>query len=89
MEEAGYIGNLSHKVEAQVERSAIRRQNLRGFEQNKRRSRSRPVQTVLQQMLPFGIERLRRYDLCRSFLSRYRAVPGCDADRERKNGAKN
>jgi hypothetical protein len=63
--------------------------NTRRREQNKRRSRSRPVQTVLQQMLPFGIERLRRYDLCSSFLSHYRAVPGCNADRERKDGAKN
>jgi hypothetical protein len=45
------------------------------------------VQTVLQQMLPFGAERLRRYDLVRSFSSHYRAVPGCNADRERKDGA--
>ena len=43
------------------------------------------MQTVLQQMLPFGIERLRGYPLCRSFLLRYRAIPGCDANSERKN----
>jgi hypothetical protein len=47
------------------------------------------VQTVLHQMLPFGIERLRRYDLGRSFLSHYRAVSGCNADRKRKDGAQN
>jgi len=47
------------------------------------------VQTVLQQMLPFGKERLRRYDLGRSFAPHYRAVPGCNADRERKDRAKN
>jgi hypothetical protein len=47
------------------------------------------MQTVLQQMLPFGIERLRRNDLGRSFPAHYDAVPGCNADRKRKDGAKN
>lgn len=47
------------------------------------------MQTVIQQMLPLGIERLRRYDLCRSLLLNYRAVSGCDTNCERKNGAKN
>jgi len=47
------------------------------------------VETVVQQMLPLGIERLRRYDLCRSSLLRDRAEPGDDADRERQNRTKN
>ncbi len=46
------------------------------------------MQPVIQQMLPLGVERLRRYDLCRSFLLHNDAVPGCDAHRERKNDAK-
>jgi len=48
------------------------------------------VETVIQQMLPLGIERLRRYDLYRAcFMPHYCAVPGGDANSERKNGAKN
>jgi hypothetical protein len=47
------------------------------------------MQTVFQQMLAFGIERLRRNDLGRSFPAHDDAVPGCNADRKRKHGAKN
>jgi hypothetical protein len=47
------------------------------------------MQTVLQQMLPFGVERLRRNDLGRSSPAHYDAVPGCNADRKRKHGTKN
>lgn len=48
------------------------------------------METVLQQMLPLGIERVRRYDLRAAyFVWNYPGVPRCNAYRERKNGTQN
>jgi hypothetical protein len=63
--------------------------NSCGLEQNKCRRRRRPVQTVIRQMLPFAVERLRCCALRRSrFLWCDRVVSRRDVYGQRKNSAK-
>jgi hypothetical protein len=47
------------------------------------------MQAVIQKMLSLGLNRMRAYDLCCRAMLYNRGVPGCDVNRERKNGGEN